>query len=395
MKKLLLVARPGLARRAALWRSRPRRRRRRRAGRLCRTTASWLCLPGRDGRLRPAAADHRARARRLRRRSTRSAPPPTRRSTASTSIRPCRAIRASTATWSPGSRSRPRAAVQFARFAQRLPDLRADLPLRRRSAAIAAALARPGSGADLRTSPMATCCAAWRHYLAHHNKGRPFVLIGHSQGTIHLIRLLAARDRGPAGRGAHALGAAASASTSRCREGRVGRRQLPHDAALHPRRPDRLRRSPMSRSAPKRRRPRAPCSAAPPRRARRSPAPIPPRSAATPRRRSIPIGSPHSTACRPAIAWSSQGPPPAPFLRTAGPGLGRLRQSRPARLSRGDRERRSRRRPHRPDSGRRALAGVLGAGLGPPPGRHQPRPGRPHPRRSRRSATPSLRRRRR
>ena len=32
--------------------------------------------------------------------------------------------------------------------------------------------------------------AAWRHYLAHDNRGRPFVLIGHSQGTIHLIRLL-------------------------------------------------------------------------------------------------------------------------------------------------------------------------------------------------------------
>jgi hypothetical protein len=33
--------------------------------------------------------------------------------------------------------------------------------------------------------------AAWRHYLDHYNNGRPFVLIGHSQGTIHLIRLLA------------------------------------------------------------------------------------------------------------------------------------------------------------------------------------------------------------
>ena len=33
--------------------------------------------------------------------------------------------------------------------------------------------------------------AAWRHYLARHNQGRPFVLIGHSQGTVHLTRLLA------------------------------------------------------------------------------------------------------------------------------------------------------------------------------------------------------------
>src|SRR5829696_4105603 len=27
--------------------------------------------------------------------------------------------------------------------------------------------------------------AAWRNYLATRNKGRPFVLIGHSQGTLH------------------------------------------------------------------------------------------------------------------------------------------------------------------------------------------------------------------
>lgn len=33
--------------------------------------------------------------------------------------------------------------------------------------------------------------AAWRYYLDHYNHGRPYVLIGHSQGTIHLIHLLA------------------------------------------------------------------------------------------------------------------------------------------------------------------------------------------------------------
>jgi len=32
--------------------------------------------------------------------------------------------------------------------------------------------------------------SAWRYYLERHNQGRPFVLIGHSQGTIHLSRLL-------------------------------------------------------------------------------------------------------------------------------------------------------------------------------------------------------------
>lgn len=33
--------------------------------------------------------------------------------------------------------------------------------------------------------------AAWRQYLAHDNKGRPFVLIGHSQGSMMLTRLIA------------------------------------------------------------------------------------------------------------------------------------------------------------------------------------------------------------
>jgi Protein of unknown function (DUF3089) len=33
--------------------------------------------------------------------------------------------------------------------------------------------------------------AAWRNFLATRNKNRPFVLIGHSQGTVHLIQLIA------------------------------------------------------------------------------------------------------------------------------------------------------------------------------------------------------------
>ena len=32
--------------------------------------------------------------------------------------------------------------------------------------------------------------AAFRYYLARENHGRPFVLVGHSQGTLHLLRLL-------------------------------------------------------------------------------------------------------------------------------------------------------------------------------------------------------------
>ena len=38
---------------------------------------------------------------------------------------------------------------------------------------------------------MATSVAAWRNYLAKYNKGRPFVLIGHSQGSLMLQLLIA------------------------------------------------------------------------------------------------------------------------------------------------------------------------------------------------------------
>ena len=33
--------------------------------------------------------------------------------------------------------------------------------------------------------------ASWRDYIANRNRGRPFVLIGHSQGSLHLIQLIA------------------------------------------------------------------------------------------------------------------------------------------------------------------------------------------------------------
>ena len=43
---------------------------------------------------------------------------------------------------------------------------------------------------------MATSRAAWRNYLATRNQGRPFVLIGHSQGSLMLQHADRARDRG-------------------------------------------------------------------------------------------------------------------------------------------------------------------------------------------------------
>lgn len=38
--------------------------------------------------------------------------------------------------------------------------------------------------------------SAWHYYLEHYNNGRPVVLIGHSQGTIHLIRLISSEIEG-------------------------------------------------------------------------------------------------------------------------------------------------------------------------------------------------------
>ena len=55
------------------------------------------------------------------------------------------------------------------------------------------AVAAAAAGADM-TGPGAIAYAdvanAWRTYLARHNKGRPFVLIGHSQGSVMLQELI-------------------------------------------------------------------------------------------------------------------------------------------------------------------------------------------------------------
>ena len=50
------------------------------------------------------------------------------------------------------------------------------------------------AGQDIAASAMlayADVLHAWRDYLATRNHGRPFVLIGHSQGSLHLIQLIA------------------------------------------------------------------------------------------------------------------------------------------------------------------------------------------------------------
>lgn len=81
------------------------------------------------------------------------------------------------------------AAVQLARFGS---VCRTYAPLYRQ--VTLAALPRAFAGEDL-TANFAVAygdvLAAWNNFLASRNQNRPFVLIGHSQGSIHLLKLLA------------------------------------------------------------------------------------------------------------------------------------------------------------------------------------------------------------
>jgi hypothetical protein len=89
---------------------------------------------------------------------------------------------------SPGAEEQAAAAVQFARFAS---VCRTFAPVYR-SGTVAAigAIMRGENPAPIFAHAYRDVRAAWLHYLAHHNNGRPVVLIGHSQGSIHVIELL-------------------------------------------------------------------------------------------------------------------------------------------------------------------------------------------------------------
>jgi hypothetical protein len=96
----------------------------------------------------------------------------------------------------PGIEEQGAAMVQFARFGS---VCRTFAPVYRQ--VTLSALLRQASGGGTRTAEMLALSygdivAAWRHYLKHHNQGRPFVLVGHSQGTIHLSQLLAREIEG-------------------------------------------------------------------------------------------------------------------------------------------------------------------------------------------------------
>jgi len=95
-----------------------------------------------------------------------------------------------------GAEENGAATIQFARFAGLC---RTFAPIYRSATngSIAAALMGQDP-APILALAYGDVLAAWRHYLRHRNNGRPFVIIGHSQGTIHLIRLLAEEIEGKA-----------------------------------------------------------------------------------------------------------------------------------------------------------------------------------------------------
>lgn len=79
--------------------------------------------------------------------------------------------------------------TQFARFAA---GCRTYAPTYRQMTL--GAVAAAAAGADVTKPAMlayADIRSAWKEYLAKHNKGRPYVLIGHSQGSLMLQQLIA------------------------------------------------------------------------------------------------------------------------------------------------------------------------------------------------------------
>ena len=87
------------------------------------------------------------------------------------------------------------ATIQAGRFATLC---RPFAPIYRQAtlAALARAMASGDTGARNLGLAYGDVLAAWRQYLRQRNQGRLFVLIGHSQGTIHLTRLLAEEIEG-------------------------------------------------------------------------------------------------------------------------------------------------------------------------------------------------------
>lgn len=87
-------------------------------------------------------------------------------------------------------------ASQFARFAG---SCRMFAPIYRQMTL--AAVAAASAGGDVKKPAMLAYSdvrSAWKEYLTRHNKGRPYVLLGHSQGSLMLQQLLANEIEGKA-----------------------------------------------------------------------------------------------------------------------------------------------------------------------------------------------------
>jgi hypothetical protein len=94
----------------------------------------------------------------------------------------------------PGVEEQAAAAVQLARFGSACKTY-APLYRQATTTSIGAML----RGTDVRpvmALAYRDVVAAWHHYLQHYNRGRPYVLIGHSQGSIHLQGLIAQEIEG-------------------------------------------------------------------------------------------------------------------------------------------------------------------------------------------------------
>ncbi|HEY1604009.1 MAG TPA: DUF3089 domain-containing protein [Allosphingosinicella sp.] len=89
----------------------------------------------------------------------------------------------------PGPEEQAVALVQLARFGT---ICRTYAPMYRQATLTALRKAMAGAPIERNFDPAyADVAAAWHYYLAHYNRGRPFVLIGHSQGSIMIERLVA------------------------------------------------------------------------------------------------------------------------------------------------------------------------------------------------------------
>ena len=103
--------------------------------------------------------------------------------------------RSSNSDFDAGPEEQAAATVQFARFGT---VCRTFAPIYRQAtlAALLGTLNGGATRAEMLEFAYYDIVNAFEHYLATWNRGRPFVLVGHSQGSIHLSRLLAERIEG-------------------------------------------------------------------------------------------------------------------------------------------------------------------------------------------------------